>query len=106
MLPIRVNYAVAFSFVSLACAPASSSTRGAESTSASTVVASTATKQKSSASQDPDVNRADLARIAGNPSAKLWVIVVSDFQCPYCKQWHDETYTAFNKEYVQSGNVR
>lgn len=107
MLPTRVNYAAAIVFVSLACAPASSSTRGAESTSASTVSATTSsTKQASPPSQDPDVNRADLARITGNPSARVWVIVVSDFQCPYCKEWHDETYPAFNKEYVQTGKVR
>jgi protein-disulfide isomerase len=55
---------------------------------------------------DPDVNRADLARIAGSPDAKLWVIVVSDFQCPFCKQWHDESYTTFRNEYVKTGKVR
>jgi protein-disulfide isomerase len=107
MFPIRVNCAVALAMISLGCAPASSSSRGAESTTASTTsVTTTAPKKDSAASKDPDVVRADLARIAGNPAAKVWVIVVSDFQCPYCKQWHDETYPAFYNEYVKTGKVR
>src|SRR6476646_5476354 len=105
MFPARVNYAAALAFVSLACAPASSSSRGTESTSASTATATTTTTtttttKTASASKDPDIVGADLARIDGSPSAKLWVVVVSDFQCPYCKQWHDETYPAFHREYV------
>ena len=107
MLPFRVNYAAAIAFVSLACAPASSSSRGAETTSAAVASANvTPAKTDTVASKDPDVVRADLARIEGSPSAKLWVIVVSDFQCPYCKQWHDETYAEFRKEYVQTGKVK
>ena len=107
MLPTRVNYAAAIVFVSLACAPASSSTRGAETASSSPVTSdASASKQYSPPSQDPDVNRADLARIAGNSAAKTWVIVVSDFQCPFCKQWHDETYATFRDEYVKTGKVR
>ena len=110
MLPVKINYVVALAFVSFACAPASSSSRGAESTSASTSAATStstsATKDTEKVSKDPDVVRADLARIDGSSAAKLWVIVVSDFQCPYCKQWHDETYAAFHREYVETGKVR
>src|SRR5437016_3077772 len=88
----------------IACAPAPSSTRTASST-AATLVSSSSSVQPPAA-KDPDIAKADLARIAGNPSAKTWVIVVSDFQCPYCKQWHDETYPAFLNEYVKTGKVR
>lgn len=107
MLPYRVNYAAAILFVSLACAPASSSSRGAESTSAANnATTPAAPKTDTTKSKDPDVVRADLARIAGSPTAKLWVVVVSDFQCPYCKQWHDEAYDTFQREYVATGKVR
>lgn len=107
MLPLRVNRAAGFAAIILACAPGGSSTSGAESTAASTVSpATTASGDYSKPSQDPDVNRADTARIAGSPAAKLWVIVVSDFQCPYCKQWHAETYATFLEEYVRTGKVR
>jgi protein-disulfide isomerase len=49
---------------------------------------------------------ADSGRIQGAPGAKVWLIMVSDFQCPYCKQWHDESYAALAREYVASGRVR
>jgi len=42
----------------------------------------------------------------GDSTAKTWVIIASDFQCPYCKQWHDETYASFLKEYVRAGKVK
>src|SRR5690606_8986527 len=29
--------------------------------------------------------RADLGRIKGDSAAPVWLVVVSDFQCPYCK---------------------
>jgi len=50
--------------------------------------------------------RADRGRIRGNPQAGLWIIEASDFQCPYCKMWHDSTYGSLVKDYVESGRVR
>src|SRR6266542_283047 len=106
MFAIRVNRAAAIlGAIFLACAPASSSTRGAEST-ASSAPNATAPAKVSAAPTDPEIARADLARIMGDSAAKTWVIVISDFQCPYCKQWHDETYPAFRDEYVKPGKVR
>lgn len=58
------------------------------------------------AASDPSVARADSARIAGHSDAPVWIIEVSDFQCPYCKVWHDEVYPAVKREYVDSGKVR
>ena len=49
---------------------------------------------------------ADAGRIRGNTAAPIWLIEVSDFQCPYCKRWHDETYAILDKEFVQTGKVR
>jgi protein-disulfide isomerase len=49
---------------------------------------------------------ADSGRIQGAPGAKTWLIMVSDFQCPYCKQWHDQSYEALRKEYVTGGRAR
>lgn len=50
--------------------------------------------------------RADLGRIAGASTAKVWIIEISDFQCPYCKMWHDSTYPAIVREYVETGKAR
>jgi protein-disulfide isomerase len=101
MIHFQVNRVSALAIValSLACAPASSK-QGAE---------STATTRKDTAAvavQDSDLVKADLARIQGSPNAPLWVIEVSDFQCPFCKQWHDETYQTFRNEFVRAGKVR
>ncbi|HEY0776628.1 MAG TPA: thioredoxin domain-containing protein [Gemmatirosa sp.] len=49
---------------------------------------------------------ADSGRIQGSPGAKVWLIEVSDFQCPYCKMWHDESYDALRREYIAAGKAR
>ena len=49
---------------------------------------------------------ADSGRILGAPGAKVWILMASDFQCPYCKMWHDQSFAALRKEYVETGKVR
>src|SRR5437763_3677272 len=56
---------------------------------------------------DDSVSRhADMARIRGSASAQVWLVEISDFQCPFCKQWHDETFAKIDQEYVKTGKVR
>ena len=50
--------------------------------------------------------RADRGRIRGSEGAKVWLVEISDFQCPYCKQWHDQSFATLDKEFVQTGKVR
>lgn len=52
------------------------------------------------------IARADAGRIQGDSAAPVWLLVVSDFQCPFCKTWHDDTYGTLVREYVQPGKVR
>jgi protein-disulfide isomerase len=52
------------------------------------------------------LGRADQGRIRGDSSAKLWLIMVSDFQCPFCRQWHDEVFATVVRDYVATGKVR
>jgi protein-disulfide isomerase len=54
----------------------------------------------------PAVVAADKARILGSPTAPLWLLIVSDFQCPYCRQWHKATWEALRKEFVATGKIR
>jgi protein-disulfide isomerase len=56
--------------------------------------------------QDTSLVRADKARIAGADTAKVWFIMSSDFQCPFCRQFHDEVWPRIQKEYVATGKVR
>jgi protein-disulfide isomerase len=55
---------------------------------------------------DSLTTRMDQARILGDPSARLWFVIVSDFQCPYCKQFHDQSFAALRQQYVSTGKVR
>lgn len=55
---------------------------------------------------DPVASAADQGRILGSEKAPLWILIVSDFQCPFCRTWHGETWEQLRKEYVASGKVR
>jgi protein-disulfide isomerase len=55
---------------------------------------------------DAALKAADQARIQGRATAPVWVIEVSDFQCPYCKMWHDSIYASLKREYVDGGKIR
>ena len=49
---------------------------------------------------------ADRSRIRGAATAPVWLVEISDFQCPFCKQWHDETFAKIDEEYVKTEKVR
>ncbi len=52
------------------------------------------------------IARADAGRLMGRDSGAIWMIVISDFQCPYCKTWHDSTIAAVKRDYIDNGKVR
>jgi protein-disulfide isomerase len=58
------------------------------------------------AGEDSVSTIADKARIRGSSTAPVWLVEVSDFQCPFCKQWHDESFAKLDQEYVKTGKVR
>jgi len=98
----RIRGAAAFA-LALACAPANANRQGSEST---TVTHAETASVAARTPPDSNITRADLARIQGSATAPVWVIEVSDFQCPYCKQWHDETYPVLRDQLVKTGKVR
>ena len=34
------------------------------------------------------------------------MVVISDFQCPYCKTWHDSSMAQLKRDYIDPGKVR
>ena len=59
-----------------------------------------------STATDSVTDIADRNRVMGKASATVWMIEVSDFQCPFCRTWHDSTYPSLKKEYIETGKVR
>ena len=65
-----------------------------------------ASRASRAAPPDSITARADAARIQGSLNAPVWVVEVSDFQCPFCKTWHDSVYRTLRREFVAPGSVR
>ena len=42
----------------------------------------------------------------GSPSAKVMVIEVSDYQCPFCKRQTQQTFPQLQAEYINTGKVQ
>lgn len=55
--------------------------------------------------KDARIARADRGRIRGR-SGTVWVVVISDYQCPFCKKWHEETEPLIERDYVRTGKVQ
>lgn len=49
---------------------------------------------------------ADDPRSKGSADAPITIIEYSDFQCPYCSRWIQQTYPTLLKEYVDTGKAR
>jgi protein-disulfide isomerase len=52
------------------------------------------------------MEHADRMRTLGSPDAKVWMVMVSDFQCPWCAKFERETWPAIRDEYVFPGKIR
>lgn len=49
---------------------------------------------------------ADRSRIEGDSAAPVWIVDISDFQCPYCAEWQRNTHEALRAEFVRPGKVK
>jgi len=44
--------------------------------------------------------------VLGNPDAPVAIVEFSDFQCPYCGRFQQETFSELKKAYIDTGRVR
>lgn len=70
------------------------------------VRAKMAERRLADARPDSFTTAADQGRVLGLPTAPVWVVIVSDFQCVDCKRWYDEVFPHLVKEYEATGRIR
>jgi protein-disulfide isomerase len=56
--------------------------------------------------RDSVLARAERSRFRGTEGAPVVIYEVSDFQCPFCARFVEETYAALDSAYIQPGHVR
>ncbi len=44
--------------------------------------------------------------ILGNAAAAVGIVEFTDFQCPFCKRYHDQTFGKLKEAYIDSGKAR
>ncbi len=49
---------------------------------------------------------ADDDAVKGDPDAPITIIEFSDFQCPFCGRWNEQTLPQLQKDYIDTGKVK
>src|SRR3990167_2707548 len=44
--------------------------------------------------------------VLGDKNAKLTMIEFSDYECPFCKRFYDETLSQIKKDYIDTGKMK
>lgn len=67
-----------------------------------------AERPASGAATNPDsiIDRANRDRMKGPEDAPMTIIELSDFQCPYCREFATGTYRQIDSAYVRTGRAR
>ena len=90
-----------------ACGRADAASRAAkpDAVAQATAAATGATPANDSLANIALMQKADRSRLQG-PENAMWVVMISDFQCPYCKQWHDSSMAQLKRDYIDTGKIR
>lgn len=100
--PYHMNTLRTLLALALSCAAVSPATAQS---SRPTAPATAATPTPADSAKDARLARADRGRIRGR-SDGVWIVVVSDYQCPFCKKWHEETEPLIERDYVRTGRAQ
>lgn len=46
------------------------------------------------------------APVLGDKNAKVALVEFSDYECPFCKRYYDETYSQLKKDYIDTGKIK
>ena len=109
MRPITILGTTAAIVVLAGCSTSKSAAGGSGGRTSGTAAGSVATGVDSGGlalSPDTIVARADRGRTMGDTTTTIWLVMASDFQCPWCKRWHDSTFAPVMQNYVRTGKVR
>ena len=44
--------------------------------------------------------------VKGDPEASITIVEFSDFQCPFCSRWYDQTLSSLEENYIDTGKVK
>lgn len=59
---------------------------------------------------EPQAHRANVAvaggEVLGDAHAPLTLVEFSDYQCPFCRRFHDQTFARLKAQYIDTGKVR
>ncbi len=89
-----------------AATPGTTGTATATATATAAAVAATPRPAGDTLTDSALIAVADRGRLMGRDSGAVWMVMISDFQCPYCKQWHDSSMAAVKRDYIDQGKVR
>lgn len=88
-----------------ACGRADAAARSDSSATAAAAAPASNTAAADSIADATLLKTADKSRLIG-PESAMWVVMISDFQCPYCKQWHDSSMAQLTRDYITPGKIR
>lgn len=64
------------------------------------------TAAAATAERDSILPRASRARTKGAENAPVTLVEVSDFQCPFCREWAVNTFPKIDSAYIRTGKVK